>query len=127
MLYSQDITVPADTAIADYTSTTMKLTKGVVTRVVVFFPWGCAGLCGVQIIRGTWQVFPLSRGEWLVGNDRPIDFHTEIALTTEPYELIVRAYNLDDTYDHTPIVSIGMVKDTMEGSFLNILKILGGK
>jgi len=127
VLFSQAITVPANTAVADYIATTMKLTKGVVTRISVFFPWGCANLCGVQAIRKTWQVFPLTRSEWLAGNDRAYDFHTQIELQTEPFELIVYAYNLDDTYEHEPVVSVEMVKNVASKEWQNMLTALEGR
>lgn len=110
MFYSQDIVVPANTLKASYQSDTIKLTKGVVTRIAVFFPWGCAGLVYAQVIRKTWQVFPLSRGQWMSGNDRIIDFETSIDLFSEPYDLIVRTYNEDDTYNHTINVAFEMIK-----------------
>ena len=110
MFYSEEIIVPANTSKESYQVTTMKLTKGVVSRVSVFFPWGCAGLVFAQIVRKTWQVFPLSRGQWISANDRTIDFGTSIDVLSDPHDIIVRSYNEDDTYNHTITVSFQMVK-----------------
>lgn len=115
MFYSEEITTSANTAKASYQTTTIKLTKGVITRVAIFFPWGCAGLVYVQVIRKTWQVFPLSRGEWISANDRVIDFETAIDVLSDPTEVLVRTYNLDDTYDHTIVASFEMVKGERAG------------
>lgn len=125
MLYSKKVTIPANTQKSAFQRDTLQLTKGVITRVSVFFPWGCAGLVGVQIIRGTWQVFPLSRGEWLIGNDLDINFKTDVDLKTEPYEVSIYSYNSDDTFEHSPIVSIEMVKGEVSSSLQSFLRTLG--
>lgn len=125
MLYSTEVTVPANTTKADYQSDTLKLTKGVITRISVFFPWGCAGLVYVQVVRRTWQVFPLTRGEWLNGNNRAFNFRSRIELTSEPYELIIRSYNLDDTYQHKPVVSVEMVKGDVPDQFKAFMDEVG--
>jgi len=125
MLYSQEIIIPANTEKTDYQKDVFKLTKGIITRISVFFPWGCAGLVYVRIEQKTWQVFPLSRGEWLNGNDRAFDFKTRIEFTSEPYEVIVCSYNEDDTYEHKPLVSVEMVKGTVPERFKLFMSELG--
>lgn len=126
MLYSKEVIIPPNTAKADYQEDTLGLTKGIITRIAVFFPWGCAGLVYVQIIRRTWQIFPLSREEWLNGNDRAFDFKTNIELSSEPFEIIIRSYNEDDTYLHRPIVSVEMIKGTIPERFRLFMRELGG-
>ncbi len=111
MIYKVDIPVSANVAIKDATNITMGLTKGRIKKVEVYFPWGCAGLVGIQIIRNTWQLAPLTRGEWLTGNDLLLSHTYDYDLNVEPYELIVKSYNLDDTYEHTPFVIIEIIRD----------------
>lgn len=125
MFYSEEITVPANTTRRDYQETAFKVTKGIITRIAVFFPWGCAGLVYVQIARRTWQVFPLTRDEWISGNDKTIDFKTNIELTSEPYDLMVRMYNLDDTYEHSPIIMVEMVSGGLSDRFTQNMAELG--
>lgn len=79
----------------------LRLTRGIVKRVEVVFPRGCAGLVGVRIFRGPVQVIPLNAPAWLDTDGETISINTEIDLSVNPYELEVRGYNLDDTYSHT--------------------------
>lgn len=79
----------------------LRLTRGIVKRVEVVFPRGCAGLVGVRIFRGPVQVIPLNAPAWLDTDGETISINTEIDLSINPYELEVRGYNLDDTYSHT--------------------------
>ncbi len=111
MIYKIDVAISANTAIKDAVDTTMLLTKGRIKKVEIYFPWGCAGLVGLQIIRNTWQLAPLTRGQWLKGNDILLSHAYDYDLDVEPYELIVKSYNLDDTYEHTPFVIIEIIRD----------------
>lgn len=111
MIYKIDVAIPANTSILAATDTTMILTKGRIKKVEVYFPWGCAGLAGIQIIRNTWQLAPLTRGQWLKGNDLLLSHTYDYDLNVEPYELIIKSYNVDDTYQHTPFVIIEIMRD----------------
>lgn len=111
MIYKIDIPVSANVAIKDATDTTMLLTSGRIKKVEIYFPWGCAGLVGLQIIRNTWQLAPITRGQWLKGNDLLLSHTYDYDLNVEPYELIIKSYNLDDTYQHNPFVIIEIIRD----------------
>jgi hypothetical protein len=79
----------------------LRLTRGIVKRVEVVFPRGCAGLVGVRIFRGPIQIIPLNAPAWLDTDGETIGINTEIDLSVNPYEVEIRGYNLDDTYSHT--------------------------
>lgn len=111
MIYKIEVEVPANTAKADFVDTTMILTKGRIKRLSVYFPWGCAGLVGIQIIRRTYQLMPLTRGEWLTGNELLLNYNYNYGLDVEPYQLMVRCYNIDDTYAHTPFFIAEIMRD----------------
>ncbi len=111
MIYKIDVPIPANTAVDEPVNLTMGLTKGRIKRIAVYFPWGCAGLAGIQIIRRTYQLAPLTRGEWLVGNELLLDHMYNYDLDVEPYQLVVFGHNLDDTYDHTPFVVVEIMRD----------------
>lgn len=110
MIYQLEQNVPANTGKDEFITSTIKVTKGRIKGMSVFFPWGCAGLVGIQIVRRTWPLMPLTRGEWLTGNDIYHSYKYDYNLDTRPFELIVRAYNLDDSYDHKPFIIIEMLK-----------------
>jgi hypothetical protein len=110
MLFSKVLTVPANTAKVSYQEDRLKITKGKIKRIDVYFPWGCAGLVGVQIIRHTWQIFPITRGEWVIGNELLHSYNYNFDIRDDPIELVIRSYNTDDTYGHSPIIGIEILR-----------------
>lgn len=109
MYYDVSFTIPANTAKASPTELDVKLTYGVVHRVEIGFPSGCAGLAHLQIRRGGHQVWPTNpQGSFNTdGYTIPINDYYE--LFEEPYILTLVGWNLDDTYDHTLEVRFGVL------------------
>lgn len=105
MFYSFDITVPKNTAKADAVVQEVELTSGLVTRVSILFPWGCAGLTHVQILDHEFQIWPSRDDLDFSGNDTIIEFSEAYPLLAPPFTLQIRAWNEDDSYEHT--VSVG--------------------
>jgi hypothetical protein len=108
------LTIPKNTAIASYVSYTLPLPISQSERIWLEFPKGCAGLVGIQLVRGTVQIFPLPTGTWFKTETPPISFKLSHLFDTEPYEITIRGYNLDDTYEHTPWIALelhGLTKD----------------
>lgn len=124
MLFWGSTSIPANTPVSTPLEYKIKITKGTVSKISVYFPWGCAGLCGVQILHYTWQLLPLSRTEYLIGNDLWLEFDYDYLVDTEPYEVIVRAYNNDDTYLHTPLVAVEMLSSEMSNNLKMFLRTL---
>jgi len=96
--------VPAGTTEDDPSITVCKLTKGVVHHYAVQFLQGPNGLVFVAIDHGGHQAFPINRDNAFSGNDCVIEKQTFYSLEVEPYELKVRAWSPDCTYDHTVTV-----------------------
>lgn len=124
MFYSLEVAVPPNTTEKGYQVDHLSLTKGKVIKISVFFPWGCGGLCRIQIIRGTWQVFPLTRAQWLRGNKITIEGETDIDITTAPFEFEVHSWNEDDTFTHHPIVYVQMIKGDLPAKVLQLFDFL---
>jgi hypothetical protein len=81
---------------------------GRVETIVVYFPWGCAGLCFLRVLYDTWPILPLTRDAYLSGNDFSHTYSVQYDIETEPVEIVIEAYNEDDTYAHSPLVIIEM-------------------
>lgn len=108
------LAIPKNTAMAAFTSYTLYLPIGQVNRLWLEFPKGCAGLAGVQIWRGPRQIFPLPDGVWLKSDNSVLNFSFTHRITTEPNNVELRGYNLDDTYNHTVWFGLemsGLMKD----------------
>jgi hypothetical protein len=125
MNYKTVISVPPNTGIYEPTELTFKLTQGTIIGGGVFLPWGCAGLVGIRLLRHNTQLYPLSPSEWYVGNDIQYSFEDNYELSTEPYELIIQGYNWDDTYNHSPIVWIDILRPQDTKGIQQFLKALG--
>lgn len=125
MYYHKEVTISKDTLIYPGYETRIEIGKGIITRLRVFFPWGCANLCGVQIYRYEQQLLPLNRTEYLKGNDVEYILDSDIVIDQEPYELLIKGYNLDDIFEHKPVISVQMTKNVLTRNLEKFLQSLG--
>ena len=119
--------IPKNTAIASFISYIMPLPISQTHRIWIEFPKGCTGLVGFQLWRGVEQIFPLPPGVWLRSDNYTLNFAFTHLIDKEPYEVELRGYNIDDTYQHTIWIGLemrglpGELSTTMQ-SFLAELK-----
>lgn len=92
------ITTVANTAIANAVSTNWTVGRGLLERVDIVIAAGHAGLTGIQLLWGGRQVVPYDGSEFLAGNDDEIT--VELGLWVQTGIIVVRTFNLDDTYPH---------------------------
>ena len=90
------------------------LTHGIIHRVEIEFPAGCAGLAHVAIRRGLHQLWPLNPDATLASDGWIIAWNEHQELLEEPYTLILSGYNLDDIYPHTPVIRIGLLPQSLQ-------------
>ena len=109
MYYDVSFTIPANTAEATPEELRVKLTHGVIHRVEIGFPAGCAGLAHLQIREGGHQAWPTNPDGSFNTDDYTIPIDDYYELFEEPYTLTLTGWNLDDTYDHTLEVRIGVL------------------
>lgn len=115
MQFTYPIEIPADTESSDPTRVPCPLVKGVLKKVSVYFPWGCAGLVHIRILHYEHQLYPTNLGEWLSGNEIFIEFECAYEITEGKEHFKVEGYNEDDFYEHAPFVSFVVLP--MEGLF----------
>lgn len=113
MIYTANITTDKDTAKTELKTSRIKVTKGLVYKMEIYFPSGSAGLMGVAVFDGLYQVWPSSVGEFFVGEDQEIDFDDLYMMDSAPYEFQVYTYNEDDTHNHFLAVRIGLVSQDL--------------
>jgi len=101
MIYKVAVTVPKGTSKSDPLRETTRLTAGVIDRVEIEFPAGCAGLVGARVLHNEFQLWPLTSGEWFVTDDFTISFPEHREFDDDPLWLTLVAYNEDTAYDHT--------------------------
>lgn len=109
MIYSKSIAIPANTFLAAYQTDLMLVTKGLVYKVEFDFPPGHAGLTFVRVRDGLHQVWPTTSDQWFSGEGQTISFDDTHLKLSPPFEFSIDTYNLDDTFDHTVTVRVGLV------------------
>ena len=102
MLYKVECPTPALTPKSSPVVTRCTVYPGMVTRVWVGFPKGCYGLCHVQVWHWGWPVWPWSPADSFHWDGFMFTFADRYPLTAEPYEFVVKTWNRDDFYPHTP-------------------------
>ena len=109
VFYAFDLPIPASTTKASPVKVEADLSPGIIHRVEVEFPAGCAGLVYVAIRRGIHQVWPGNPDGAFRSDNFVIAWDEHYADLEKPYLLDLVGWNLDDTYPHTPIVRIGIL------------------
>jgi len=106
LFFAWDITMTADTKVTAPKEQILKLTTGVITRIEIKFARGCHGLVKVRLLHHESQLVPLSRGEWVTGDDEAVGFNEFFELKTTPYQLKFVACSPDTGYDHVVTVRV---------------------
>jgi len=109
MIYVANITTPKNTPATTLKKTRLSVTRGLVYKVEFYFPSGSAGLMGVAVFDGLFQVWPSSVGEFFLGSDINIAYDDLYLKETAPFEFQAYTYNTDTIYDHSLSVRIGLV------------------
>lgn len=110
MFYDFAITVAASTTEANATTQRMKLTKGVVHRLEIQFPDGCAGLAHVRILEDGHQFAPTNPSGNFASDGHTIVIDEHYELQSSPYSFKAVVWNDDDTYSHTIYVRVGVLR-----------------
>lgn len=119
MIYTANITTPSNTAQTDLKHTVLHVTTGLVYKVEVYFPPGSAGLMGVAIFDGLFQVWPSTVGVFFIGDNLLISYDDLYLKEAAPYQFDIYTYNEDTVYDHLAIVKLGLVsKEVFRARFL---------
>lgn len=119
MIYTANISTPKDTEQTALKKTSINVTKGLVYKVEFYFPSGSAGLMGVAVFDGLYQVWPSSVGEFFTGEDQVISFDDMYLKEAAPFEFQCYTFNIDETYPHFVSVRIGLVsKEVFQARYL---------
>jgi len=109
VIYIANITTLKNRYKTNLKKTVVRVTSGLVFKVEFYFPAGSAGLMGVAVFDGLYQVWPSTVGEFFIGEDQLITFEDMYLKEAAPFEFQCYTYNLDDTNPHFVSVRIGLV------------------
>jgi len=101
MLHSKHITLSAGATEATLTKTQFTVNQGVIYRVWLTFPAGCAGLVKVRVLHEGHPFLPVEQDAYIRGDDYVFEYPVFYEITDEPQLITVEAWNEDDTNDHT--------------------------
>lgn len=126
MIFVFPIVIPASTAEAAPVIQTLKLTRGRITQVQVQFPSGHQGLTHLGLSRGLHQMYPTNPEARFSSSAEAITFLEDLLLGAAPFSVEARAWNTDDTYEHTITVRVVMEPLEEQTSLIQeIAKLLG--
>jgi len=123
MFFAWDITIPKGTLTTAPVTQILKLTKGVITKVDVKFARGCHGMVRVRLLHEEAQLVPLSRGEWVTGDDESVTSPEYFELWTTPYQLKFVGCSPGTTYDHAITVRITVLPKAV-ASMIPVIELL---
>jgi len=109
MIYELRLNIPKNIPADDPVSDVLPVHPGTLKRVEVVFPAGCVGLVHLRIFYWERQLFPSNPDSDFSGDDAHLEFDEDLDLTGAPFEFRAEGWNLDDTYEHTPIVRMLIV------------------
>ena|SRR3990167_2771333 len=105
MLHAKHITLSSGGTEATSTKTRFTANQGVIFRVWIHFPPGCAGLVKVRIYHEGHPFLPVELDAYIKGDSYTYEFPVMYEVTTQPELITIEAWNEDDVYSHTIDVS----------------------
>lgn len=111
MIYTANITTDEGGSKTKLLRTVINVTKGLVYKVEFYFPPGSAGLMGVAVFDGLYQVWPSTVGEFFYTDDETISFDDLFLKDAAPFTFQCYTYNEDTENKHMVGVRIGLVSD----------------
>jgi hypothetical protein len=133
MLFEKSITIPKSTASTAPTIVTLGIAHGIITRIMVRPRPGHHGLAHCVILHHEHQIAPSTEGMTLHGDQPAIDWDEYYESYQPPYELKIKGWNEDDTFDHTFDVYVailprkGIIATAVTDALTNVLSIFSPK
>lgn len=130
MLYSYDLTIPANTLASAPVKVDMPVGPGILHKLEVEFPPGCNKAVLVSIRRGLHQVYPTNPDGALKANAYTISTAEYYSVMEAPHQLEAYGWSPGTTYPHVITIRMGILPtEVLEPgrealTFLNRLRLL---
>jgi hypothetical protein len=109
MLFECSIIIPKSTTAAAPTTVILGITRGIITKVMVRPRPGHNGLAHCVILYQEHQVWPSTENMDFHGDTFPIDWEENYEVDQPEFELKIKGWNDDDTYEHTFDIYVAML------------------
>ena len=100
MLHSKHLTLLAGKTEAQATRAKFKVNQGVIYRVWVTFPAGCAGLVKLRMYHEGHPFLPVDKDAYISGDSYVFEYPIFFEIKHQPEIITVEAWNTDEVYDH---------------------------
>jgi len=110
MIYEWSISIPAGTTKANWQKKEVVLPKGVIHKVDVVFPPGCAGCAHLIVKKSTHQIYPTNGDDDFNGDGEVISFKDHYRLPYKNNFLQIYTWNTG-SYDHTVTLRLGVLPE----------------
>jgi len=111
MLYVKNITVPKNTSKDSPYTVEITIHHYMIRKISVYFPRGIHGNVGVSFWYGEDQFFPFKEYDWVSGDNETVEGSVYFSPGYYPFNITIKAYNLDDDYDHSISIRIEAVDE----------------
>jgi len=108
MYYLTFHTVPPQTLETDPYEYQVAVVDGILSHVDIGFPQGCAGLAHLQLYYKHHQLYPTNPDQSFAWDGNVFSFDDDFPIYEHPYTVTVRAWNDDDSYEHTLMVGLSV-------------------
>ena len=130
MLFSFQVSTPANTTLASPQRTQLPLDKGTIVQVDIGFPPGPQGLLHAVLLRGENQVWPTNPQGDFAFDHEVFSWPEEYELDGAPLHLDLITWNLDNAFAHIVLVQIDLQRPeepaAVTGLLANIKAIASG-
>jgi len=133
MLFEASITIPKSTLSTAPTTVILKIAHGIISKIMVRPRPGHAALAHCVILHHEHQIAPSTENMSLQGDTFPIDWEEYYESYQPPYELKIKGWNDDDTYEHTFDIFVavlprkGIIATAVSDAISSILGFLSPK
>ena len=130
MLFEASITIPKNTLEVNSTIVMLPIAHGIISEIMVRPRPGHAALAHCVILSHEHQIAPSSGSMDFHGDTFPIDWIEYYEVYQPPYELKIKGWNEDDTYEHTFDIFVavlprkGIIATAVSDALSNILSFL---
>ena len=132
MFYDFAIVVPKNTLQSSPVDPELHLTHGIIHRVEVSFPAGCAAMVHCIILHRRHQIWPENSEGSFAYDNYTIAFDEHYELKNPPYNLKAICWSPGTLYPHTIVLRIGVLPAEvltpfagLSGAFKKLFKLFG--
>jgi len=108
MYYLTFHTVPPQTSESEPYEYQVAVVEGILSHVDIGFPRGCVGLAHLQLYYKHHQLYPTNPEQSFAWDNHIFSFDDDFPIYEQPYVITVRAWNDDDSYEHTLMVGLSV-------------------